>query len=501
MSPPTARPAFSVIIPLEFHRGTADECVRAWTSQVDLPRSAYEILLAAPAGFSESDLTALQALLGRGDRVLRFSERHDVPLCAAAARVARGEAFFFTESHCVPAPDVLAISVRALADNPRWSGFSVASHRVVHNPLSVIEADLYEADIARGMMPGHWCKILDQCFVTRREPYFAAGGFDPTLGHFAEWLLAARSHRMGLEIGYVPEGRIHHVYVGDLAEWRTFTRDFVAGEITALARGDADGFTDLFGFVPEWAARESWNTTTARRLLRVCWDDAQHGRRSRRDAAADLARWLPAALGANRLRMMRATLNDRWAERRARRALSRPPVGTPHQCIPPLRTESRRDALRASMGALAHAERLRAIARAPSRAPKPAPATGAWEPPRDVSVPSAGLFAPETHGPVTFAWSEPSGMVTLPIAVGTHELLVEWWADAVPRPKSAPRFYLNEQPIAASVDSDQGRARFTIAITDAAHTRLAWVGRGHAAPAGLRRRGLPLQRISWRPAR
>src|SRR5207344_2482985 len=98
---------------------------------------------------------------------------------------------FFTESHCRPELDVLQTSAEALRTNPEWSGFSCRSVRVTHSRLSEVEADLYEADIVFGMTEHPWRRILDQCFVIRRLPYEAAGGFDPSLGHFAEWMLGA----------------------------------------------------------------------------------------------------------------------------------------------------------------------------------------------------------------------------------------------------------------------------------------------------------------------
>jgi hypothetical protein len=43
-----AAPRFSVIIPLEEHRGQAVACVRAWAEQQDFPREQFELVRASP---------------------------------------------------------------------------------------------------------------------------------------------------------------------------------------------------------------------------------------------------------------------------------------------------------------------------------------------------------------------------------------------------------------------------------------------------------------------
>jgi hypothetical protein len=317
------------------------------------------------------------------------------------------------------------------------------------------------------MAPGHWRKILDQCFVIRREAYLAAGGFDPSLGHFAEWMLAARCHRMGLVLGYVPDACVHHLYIGDLEVWREFTRDFVRGEIAALARGDADGLIDLFGVAAEWAARERWDPTTARRMLRLCL-------RAGADARAAL-RWLPAALGGQHLRRQRAWVNARLGWWRARRDERAAPLAA-----------LRASVLR-SMGALAHEERLRAIDRW-SAVPPARRAAGAWEAGRCASLRTAGVRQP-LPGDEPVAWTEPAGMIELPMVPGRYDIVVEW--RRLPR-DPAPRFFLNERPLASvELRPEEGSARMAVSVTEADQARLAWV---------CRRPGLPLTRIAWAPA-
>ena len=76
---------------------------------------------------------------------------------------------------------------------------------MTHNLLSEIEARFYQSDIDFGMTRHLWRKVLDQCFVVRRSAYDEAGGFDPSFGHFEEWLLAARLYLAGATIGTRPK--------------------------------------------------------------------------------------------------------------------------------------------------------------------------------------------------------------------------------------------------------------------------------------------------------
>ena len=177
---------FSVIIPLEFHRGHAVQCVRGWAEGQLFPRDQFEIVIASPADHPKAELDEIRGLLGPQDRVLQFDRHHDMDLCAKAAEAASGEMLFFTESHCLPESGTLASADAVAHENTEWAGFSGRSIPITGNLLSEIEADWYGPEIEFGMNEHPWRKVLDQCFVVRRSAYFQAGGFDPTFGHFAE---------------------------------------------------------------------------------------------------------------------------------------------------------------------------------------------------------------------------------------------------------------------------------------------------------------------------
>jgi len=259
----------------------------------------------APEGFAAAELDALRALLSSRDRLFLLPGRHDMALCAEGAKVATGDVLFFTEAHCWPEPDVLIQSAQALAEHPEWAGFSCRSVPITRNRLSVVEAEMYEADIEYGMTNHPWRKILDQCFVVRRAEYFEAGGFDAAFGHFAEWLLAARFYERRFGIGYWPAARIHHHYIGRVRVWKEFLEDFVSGQFAFVSRHGSDSVARLFDPVYEWEERSRWDAPSARRRTKELLGEIVRSRaersRGRTALAGRLFRELPAAVSGTEL--------------------------------------------------------------------------------------------------------------------------------------------------------------------------------------------------------
>ncbi|HMK10692.1 MAG TPA: hypothetical protein VK461_03875, partial [Acidimicrobiales bacterium] len=267
---------FSVIIPLEFHRGQAVRCVRGWAKDQQFPRDQFEIIVASPVDHPEAELDEIRALLAPQDRMVSLNRHHDMDLCAKATEMASGEMLFFTESHCLPEPGTLAAADAVTRENPQWAGFSGWSLPITGNFLSEIEAQWYGRDIEFGLGEHPWRKVLDQCFVVHRALYFQAGGFDPAFGHFAEWLLAARFSALGLEIGSAPAVRIHHLYIGDFGVWHRFTADFIRGQIAYLASTPPDPLATMFDEVPEWSHRHMQRRSVARRVCRMLLHDLRN---------------------------------------------------------------------------------------------------------------------------------------------------------------------------------------------------------------------------------
>ncbi|MGJ8653544.1 MAG: hypothetical protein ACSHX8_09750 [Opitutaceae bacterium] len=241
-----ARLAFSIIIPFEFHRGLSEQCVQAWVDQEDIARTDFQIVIAAPMEHDPQEIESVQALLAPHDKLLRLPYTHDMPLLAEAIPKAEGDTYFFTEAHCLPAPDCLSQASKFLLKNPDIAGFSGRSIPATRNLLSEIEAEMYTNDIDENLSSDSWLKALDQCLVVRKEAYEASGGVEAEYGHFAEWILAARFHLKGLKLNYCPEVSIQHFYCGDLEELVDFTVDFAEGKIRFIALGEQDAATKLF---------------------------------------------------------------------------------------------------------------------------------------------------------------------------------------------------------------------------------------------------------------
>src|SRR6266404_8824643 len=296
IEPRTIEPLISVIIPLEFHRGQWERCWQGWQSQT-LDRTAFEIILVVPPNFPERD--RLNELRDPVPRLEYSHHSHDIALSADGAASARGNFLFFTESHCWPEPDMLELCLQAFHDNAEWAGLSCKSLRVCPNRLSEAEADMYEADTEYGMLVHPWRKILDVCFATRREAYEASGGFRPEFGHFSEWVLAATYFECGLKIGYLPEAQIHHYYIGYLPELKTFTLDFVEGEILYFSQQRREPGSTLLEPPPELICQDNYAPDMARWIFRTAVQDiltSGAAYRSWKEAVFAIWRWAGPAI-------------------------------------------------------------------------------------------------------------------------------------------------------------------------------------------------------------
>jgi len=325
---PPAR--FSILIPLGFTRGLAEQCVRAWTAEQRYPRDRYKLLIAAPARCDVAEIALLGSMLGAQDQIVSIDADHDITLVAEAARRVRGEVLIFTEGHCIPEPDFLQACDRAFAEHPEWAGFSGGSKPLVHNLLSEIEAEMYVDDIERNLREHPWLTVLDQCFVVKRTAYETSGGLDVRFGHFAEHVLAARLHRAGMAIGFDPRAAIAHHYVGDIAELIEFARDYGHGQASFASEAGSDPCGDLFSPPDVWRTRIAVEPAVGRRMVRLLLADLPAVFRRQRSAPGTtvprkrvwlrgLARWSRSAFmpGGIRLRLRVLTLKARSLRLRA----------------------------------------------------------------------------------------------------------------------------------------------------------------------------------------
>ena len=483
-------PLFSVIIPLEYHRGQWERCWRGWQAQT-LPRDQYELILVVPPDFPEQE--KLSALLGSRDRLEHSTERHDIGLSAVGAARARGDFLFFTEAHCWPEPDVLEKCSQAFSAHPDWAAFSCHSKRITHNRVSDAEADMYEADIDYGMTIHPWRKVLDQCFVTRRDIYDRCGGLDSELGHYSEWVLAANYFQLGHTVGYLPDARLHHYYIGRLGELRTFTRDFITGEMRYFARGSSEPGRHLLEVPPEWICQGNWNTRLARTLLRISARNvlttALHPRRFLA-SVENFMRWLPAALTGTGAARAQAAVKVGWASTAAR-------------CIALVSSQaSLSEAFKNYVAMLIDHQRLECIKSERSHQAKKAgnpqgDQTAGW----NVFAPeNAGFYPIEIFQETKFRWSETVAIMPAWMPKGQHRICIECLPVRPLMHGADLRFYFNERPLAAE-DVSIGRDSIEIKLDlgDSRHSTLAWSCLPFPAVGDRRRLGLPVKRIVWSP--
>jgi hypothetical protein len=468
---------FSIVIPLEYHRGQWEQSWLGWTSQT-IERSLYEIILVVPPDFAARE--SLQAL-ARDDARIEFADcSHDIGLCALGAAKARGKYLFFTESHCRPEPDVLELCMRAIEEHPDWSGFSCRSIPISHNALSVAEAEMYQADIDFGMKAHPWRKVLDQCFVTRRDVYEECGGLRAEFGHFAEWLLAASYHARGHIIGYLDEARFHHYYVGKLAELEHFTLDFVQGEIRYLGEGSRDPGRELLDVPIEWICQDDFEPDLARSAFGALLRDSSVARSWRRPDEKWHAfwRWTGPALSGDRLARGAAFVGSAFA----RSTLAVSLVAGSKKSV------ARR--LKNYIAALIHLQRLACIHAARRKRGAALPRLG------EQVLAQAGFHAPETLRGQAFRWSEPVAAIRIDGLPGRNIVRIRCLAARGPLDRIRPRFYLEGARVAdGAVATTNDSFVLCLDLPPSGAARLAWVCSRLSARDDRRRLGLPIAEI------
>ncbi len=470
-------PSISVIIPLECHRGQAGNCLELWLSGQTHPREDFEIILACPPDFPQDQRQAIQETLAPWDRLVEFPFPHDIALVEQGAKLARGGFFFFTESHVLPEPDTLARVAQAFHDHPEWAGFSLQSVPVIHNFLSQIEADFYSLGIQQGESKPQWCQVLDQCFAVRRQPYFQALGFQAEFGHYSEWVLAARLHAAGHWIGYLPEGRINHYYIGELPDLEEFTVDFAAGHWRWFLQTAREPAHTLMQEPHVLAQRFENRRPLARALAKVALRSAPaSGVRT----YWKLAGWfgIRSSLWLSRRKYWTAKTRLLW------RCWRKKPSGLA--------------ALIDLSDAIVAITQLKELLKLPAPEAARLPVVGEWTPHGKPAMPMLGLFAPEQAAGEAFCWSQPAALMELDLPPGRYQLELEWQAL---RPDLVePQLFLNEQPVPPGKQRHfKFRVRCSWHQKNDLPLRLAWTCPSFPSAGDNRLLALPLARISWKP--
>ncbi len=469
-------PLYSIIIPLEFHRGQWERAWLSWNEQT-VDRSLYEIILVVPPDFSPRD--ELSALAQFGARLEFADSCHDIGLCAIGAGRARGEYLFFTESHCRPEPNVLELCVRAFADHPDWVGFSCRSVPICHNRLSEAEAEMYQADIEFGMKVHPWLKVLDQCFVTRREAYEQCGGLRAEFGHFAEWVLAAGYHARGYTLGYLEEARFHHYFVGKLGELKTFTLDFVRGEIRFFSEGARDPGGAFLEAPVEWSCQDNFDSGLARDIVRAAVRFDGLGPPTLVAKWRAIWRWLGTAVSGDGLARVAAL------------------VGAVHArgVLTALLTAGSRESVsrwfKRYIAALIRLQRLNCI-----HAVRQTTNGSALRRLGAGVLTQAGFYPVETWSGRTFRWSETEAAVRIRGPAGGNLVRIHSPAIREPLDRIGVRFYLDGARVAdgaIAVEGDVFVLRLDLPASGTA--RLAWTCPRFDAVNDHRHLGLPVEAI------
>jgi hypothetical protein len=476
----------SVLIPLEDHRDLAERSLRAWCVEQTLDRERYEVIVVAPRHAPQRQLADIRALLGENDRLIMTTSSHDVAQVAEAAARARGEFLFFSESHVWPEPDVLERCIERMNDRTDWSALICGLQRVTVNRLGEVEADMYERDFGSGATELRWRNINDACLCTRRSAYLAVGGFDATLGHFAEWVLAARYATAGFVVGYCPDIRMSHLYPGEIAMTRHFTEDFTKGEIAYLARNPAERGEALIEAPLEWTGRGERRRDLARHIVAMIAAETRRALAERRPANLDWRlglKWLPVAAFGGGLARMAAVLDVIVARARlivATRFAPKPALAA---------------AFERYVSAIIRRARLR-WADAASAYRRSTESGELWSAFPDMAGDAAGLHDAEEYGDVLFCWSEPAAVVAVDLRPGRYRIHINTLQVQLADEVGQPEFYFNAEPIPRErIMLDDNAISFHVDVPRSGKSWLGWICSQTSAPGDRRRLGLPLVSI------
>lgn len=478
---------FSVVIPLQSHRSCALDCVRGWVTTQKLPSTEYEIIAVLPASDPDRLREPIAALLRPHDRLILSNAMHDVARYVEGAAAARGDFLFFTESHAWPEHDVLLEILAEFERNPNWTAISGRTISVAPTRLSRAEADHYDRDIHNAMTGHPWRKVLNQMFITRRQTYMDAGGYDPELQHFAEWELAARYFDRGFEIGFAPHITIFHHSSGDIAELSEFTRSFVSGEIAFFARGRATASVIWTQIPPEWATRG----TLDHRLtcaLAACLRKALLTR-PRPALLPTVLResmvWSMLATGGAGLALAAAE----WRVKLDRLLLAATVVAGSRAM------SSQR--FTAWVAAVIHLQRLNEIV---TRLAASLPADDRSEmlaADDQYAGRMVGFHLLESYQSIPMRWSGPAAMVELQLGRGQKRIAIDCAPVRPPLSKVKPAFFIDEVPVPNDrLSYSEHGAVIALQERSPGRLRLAWVCEPFAARSDRRRLGLPVTRIA-----
>ena len=264
------QPEVSVIIALPDHLGLAIACVESVVRRQTYPRDSFEVIVVTDGSDSVLD-SRVKELLGPGDRMICHATTNLHLLYNLGAREAKGTLLFITEPHCIAEPECLEELVNFFAthDDDGASCRSVSIHPP--NGWARMEERFHETYLRMFSRQDDWRKVHLRGFAIYRDIYLQEGGFEHTFGRFSEWVLAARLHSRGRQLGYAARAAVRHPFTTTSRQLFASVRDFTRGECAYRAISPPEYCERYFGHAPEWAQREAIRPSIARSAFRASW--------------------------------------------------------------------------------------------------------------------------------------------------------------------------------------------------------------------------------------
>jgi hypothetical protein len=295
------RPEISVVIPLVDPRGDGQDHMRTWTHLQTFPRERFQVV-AVSNGSNPKHERDIARLLAPHDRLVQHASHNVLELYDAGARQADGRLLVLSEHHCLAHPTCLA-EAAAYFHRHDFDGACFNNKSICLSEVARLDWRMHEQDLSVITAPGHWNKVMLRGFAIYRDVLLAAGGFDHQFRFFAELALGAKLHALGYRLGYAERVEVEHLDTNTFGKVLGFIRDFTEGEMAFLASHDPEYCERYFGYVPQWAQRNSYQPETVRRVFRelvsALWSELAAPARERSLSmisvlAGELLRRLPA---------------------------------------------------------------------------------------------------------------------------------------------------------------------------------------------------------------
>ncbi|KTD45234.1 putative 4,5-dihydroxyphthalate dehydrogenase [Legionella quinlivanii] len=256
-------PLISVILPMETHRGIAEEAILSWTKKQRCDPGLYEVIIVFHKHQQEL-VEQITAKTGALPNVVCIDAANEIELCHYGATLARGDFLLFTESHCIAEPDAVQQALHFFKVET-YDGFYPRTEAICRNTLSQFELKLYNLGVSEFENPDCWAKVTLHAFGIKREVYFAVGGFAHQYNRFAYWIIAADFHQRGYSLGYAPGVGVSHVFVDSFALLDQFLSECTSGEVLFRLAGEQKAHHErYFGIPKEWEDIQKYNPSLAR---------------------------------------------------------------------------------------------------------------------------------------------------------------------------------------------------------------------------------------------